>query len=324
MASPFGKILLITGNSEFEAERTRRRAVAAVMTAQPECQVTESGASGLQPGEFAGLTSASLFSDATAVVLSDLQDLPEVAQAELLDYAGVTSPDVAVVLVHGGGNKGKGLLDKLRKIPAVSEVKVEQPKYERDFTSWVQREVRDLGFSVDADASAALVASVGQDLRALSGATAQLIASLDEDQRTVDLELVRRYFGGRADVRGYEIADAALSGQLHTAMETVRWAETAKVAPLLITAAFASGLRSLARLQSAPDGRRDNELASIVGVAPFKLRILRQQLNGWDAAGLAGAIRAVADADVAVKGGGADPGYAIERMVLEVASRRVR
>lgn len=324
MASPFGKVLLITGNSEFEAERMRRRAVTAVMDTQPDCQLTESGASGLQPGEFAGLTSASLFSDATAVVLTDLQDLPEVAQAELLDYAVATSPDVAVVLVHGGGNKGRGLLDKLRKIPTVSEVKVEQPKYVRDYAAWVQREIRGLGFSVDVDAAAALVTSIGQDLRALAGAAAQLIASLDQDQRTIDLELVRRYFGGRADVRGYEIADAALSGQLHTAMEAVRWAETAKVAPLLITAAFASGLRSLARLESAPQGLRDNELASIVGAPPFKLRILRQQLSGWDATGIAGAIRAVADADVAVKGGGADPGYAIERMVLEVARRRVR
>ena len=323
MASPFGKILLITGNSEFESERTRRRAVTAVLETEPGCQLTESGASGMQAGELLGLTGASLFSDATAVVLTDLQDLPEVAQGELLDYATNTSPDVAVVLVHAGGNKGKGLLDKLRKIPAVSEVKVEQPKYERDFTAWVQREIRDLGSRIDAEAAAALVASVGQDLRALAGAAAQLIASIDQ-QQSIDLELVRRYFGGRADVRGYEIADAAINGQLHTAMEAARWAEAAKVAPLVITAAFASGLRSLARLESAPQGLRDNELAGIVGAPPFKLRILRQQLSGWDAAGLAGAIRAVADADVAVKGGGADPGYAIEHMVLTVASLRAR
>jgi DNA polymerase-3 subunit delta len=324
VASPFGKILLITGNSEFEAERTRRRAVAAVVAEQPDCQLTESGASGLQTGEFAGLTSASLFSDATAVVLTDLQDLPETAQTELLDYAVATSPDVAVVLVHAGGNKARGLLDKLRKIPAVTEVKVEQPKYERDYASWVQREVRDLGRRIEAEAAGALVESIGQDLRALSGAVGQLIASHEDEQHPIDLELVRQYFGGRADVRGYEIADAAISGQLHTAMEAARWAGAARVAPLVITAAFASGLRSLAKLQAAPSGLRDNELAGVVGAPPFKLRILRQQLSGWDAAGLAGAIRAVADADLAVKGGGADPGYAIERLVLEVANRRVR
>lgn len=323
MASPFGKILLVTGSAEFESDRTVRRAVAAVMQTQPDCQLTESGASGLQPGELIGLTSASLFSDATAVVLTALQDLPDHAQTELLGYAVDPSPDVAVVLVHSGGQKGKGLLDKLRKMPSVTEVKVVQPKYERDYASWVQGEIRALGSRTDAEAAAALVASVGQDQRALAGAADQLVASLDEGQM-VDLDLVRQYFGGRADVRGYEIADAAISGQLHVAMEQVRWAETAKVAPLLITAAFASGLRSLARLESAPQGLRDADLAAIVGAPPFKLRILRQQLSGWDAAGLAHAIRAVADADLAVKGGGADPGYAVERMVLEVTNRRVR
>ncbi|MGJ9421639.1 DNA polymerase III subunit delta [Aeromicrobium sp. CF3.5] len=323
MATPFGKILLVTGSAEFESDRTRRRAISAVMDLQPECQLTESGASGLQAGELIGLTSASLFSDSTAVVLTDLQDLPDHAQAELLDYAVDPSPDVAVVLVHGGGQKGKGLLDKLRKIPSVTEVKVEQPKYERDYAAWVQREIRALGSRTDAEASAALVASVGQDLRALAGAADQLVASLDDGQ-SVDLDLVRQYFGGRADVRGYEIADAAINGQLHVAMEQVRWAETAKVAPLLITAAFASGLRSLAKLESAPQGLRDADLAAIVGAPPFKLRILRQQLSGWNANGLAHAIRAVADADLAVKGGGADPGYAVERMVLEVANHRVR
>lgn len=323
MASPFGKILLVTGSAEFESDRTRRRAIAAVMDLKPECQLTESGASGLQAGELIGLTSASLFSDSTAVVLTDLQDLPEHAQTELLDYAVDPSPDVAVVLVHGGGQKGKGLLDKLRKIPSVTEVKVEQPKYERDYAAWVQREIRALGARTDAEASAALVASVGQDLRALAGAAHQLVASLDDGQ-SVDLDLVRQYFGGRADVRGYEIADAAINGQLHVAMEQVRWAETAKVAPLLITAAFAAGLRSLAKMESAPQGLRDADLAAIVGAPPFKLRILRQQLSGWNAAGLAQAIRAVADADLAVKGGGADPGYAVERMVLEVTNHRIR
>lgn len=321
MTSPFGQVLLVTGNAEFEAERVRRRAVTAVVAAQPDCQVTESTAAGLQAGELMGLTSASLFSDSTAVVITELQDLPEHAQSELLDYAAAPSDDVAVVLVHSGGAKGKGLLDKLRKISGVTEVKVEQPKYERGHAEWVQREIRELGSSIDAQAALALVESVGQDLRALAGAASQLVASTE---RPVDLDLVRQYFGGRAEVRGYEIADAVLAGRLHVAMESNRWAESARTAPLVITAAIASGLRTLARLESAPAGLRDAEVAALVGAPPFKLRALRQQLAGWDAAGLASAIRAVADADLEVKGGGGDPGYAVERMLIKVASSRVR
>jgi DNA polymerase-3 subunit delta len=321
VATAFGKILLITGNAEFLAERTRSRAVAAVTQEHPECEVSEASASGLQPGELAGLTSASLFSDLTALVLTDLQELPDVAQTELLAYAAATSPDIAVVLVHGGGNKAKGLLDKLRKLPSVSEVKLEAPKYERDFARWVHTEVRDLGGRIDEEGATLLVASVGQDLRALGGAAAQLIASVDRGTE-INATVVRRYFGGRADVRGYEIADAAIGGRISVALEQARWAEAARVAPVLITSAFATGLRSLAKLSCAPQGLRDNDVAARIGAPPFKIRALRQQLRGWEAEGLAKALDAVAQADLDVKGGAADPAYAIERMVLAVAAQR--
>ena len=323
MASAFGKILLITGNAEFLADRMRAKAVKVVTAEQPECEVATTTASGLQPGELAGLTSPSLFSDASALVLTELQDLPDVAQTELLAYVAEPSPDIAVVLVHNGGQKGKGLLDKLRKVPSVSEAKVEQPKYERDFARWVHTEVRDLGSRIDEQAAAYLVAAVGQDLRALAGAADQLVANL-EPGTEISASLVQQYFGGRADVRGYEIADATIDGRIDVALEQARWAETAKVAPVLITSALATGLRSLAKLSSAPEGLRDNELAAHIGAPPFKIRGMRQQLRSWDASGLAAAISAVARADLDVKGGAADPAFAVERMVLAVAAQRRR
>ncbi len=323
VASAFGKILLITGNAEFLAERTRVKAIAAVTAERPGCEVSNASASGLQAGELAGLTSASLFSDNTALVISDLQELGDAAQSELLAYCGAPSPEISLVLVHGGGAKGKGLLDKLRKLPAVSEVKVEAPKYERDFARWVHTEFRDLGARIDEEGATLLVAAVGQDLRALAGAAAQLMSSVDRGTE-ISASVVRRYFGGRADVRGYEVADAAIDGRINVALEQARWAEAAKVAPVLITSAFASGLRSLAKLSSAPAGMRDNDLAARVGAPPFKLRLMRQQLRSWDPDGLASALDAVAQADLDVKGGSADPAYAIERMVLKVAAQRRR
>lgn len=323
MASAFGKILLITGNAEFLAERTRARAIAAVTAEHADCEVSEASASGLQAGELAGLTSASLFSDNTALVISDLQDTGDAAQAELLAYCEGPSPEIALVLVHGGGAKGKGLLDKLRKLPAVSEVKLEAPKYERDYAQWVHTEFRDLGVRIDQEAATLLVASVGQDLRALAGAADQLVSTVERGTE-INASIVRRYFGGRADVRGYEIADAAIDGRINVALEQARWAEAAKVAPVLITSAFASGLRSLAKLSSAPSGMRDNDLAAQVGAPPFKIRAMRQQLRSWEPDGLAKALDAVAQADLDVKGGAADPAYAIERMVLKVAAQRRR
>ena len=317
----FGKILLISGNAEFLADRTRARAVAAVTEEQPECEVASAVASGLAPGELAGLISPSLFSSSSALVLTELENIPEPAQQELAAYAASPSPEVAVVLVHNGGQKGKKLLDQLRGQSSVTEVKVEAPKYEREFVAWVRTELRDLGATIEEEAAALLVASVGQDLRALAGAADQLAATIDTGS-AVTAEVVRRYFGGRADVRGFDIADAAIDGRINVALEQARWAEAARVAPVLITSAFASGLRSLAKLADAPGGLSEAELARHLGAPQFKIRILRRQLRAWDTASLATALEAVATSDTDIKTGEADASYAVERMVLQVAAAR--
>jgi DNA polymerase-3 subunit delta len=317
----FGKILLISGNEEFLADRMRARAVAAVTAEQPECEVANATAAGLAPGELAGLTSPSLFSTSSALVLTELESLPDPAQEELTAYATAPSPDVAVVLIHGGGQKGKKLLDLLRGQSSVTEVKVEAPKYEREFAAWVRTELRDLGATIDEEAASLLVSSVGQDLRSLAGAADQLAATAGKGE-AITTEVVRRYFGGRADVRGFDIADAAIEGRINIALEQARWAEAARVAPVLITSAFASGLRSLAKLADAPGGLSDAELARHIGAPPFKIRILRRQLRAWDTSSLATALVAVAHADTDVKTGEADASYAVERMVLQVAAAR--
>jgi DNA polymerase-3 subunit delta len=326
--SVFGRVLLITSSgagAEFLAERMRARALDAVRASDPECEITSTSAGSLGPSELLGLTSPSLFSAATAVVLTELQDIPDGPSDELVAYVAEPAPEVALVLMHGGGQKGKKLLDSLRAAVAVNEVKIEAPKYERDFVGWVRGEAKDLGNPIDEAAATLLVQAVGQDLRALAGAVDQLSATRDGDD-PITLELVRQYFGGRADVRGYEIADAAIDGQFDVALERVRWAETAKVPATYITTALASGLRSLAKL--ADTQRRDNpsmseaEVAKFVGAPPFKIRTLRQQLRGWSTDGLAQALRAVASTDVDIKSGETDPAYAVERLVLQIAQAR--
>ena len=322
--SAFGKLLLITGagpGGEFLADRMRARALASVLASEPGCEVTTASAGSLTAGEFLGLTSASLFSAATAVVISDLQDAPEAPGDELVAYAAEPSPDVAVILLHAGGQKGKRLLDQLRSAATVTEVKIEAPKYERDFVGWVRGESREIGAPLDERAATLLVQAVGQDLRALAGAVDQLAATQDQGD-AISADTVRKYFGGRADVRGYEIADAAIEGRFDVALERVRWAESAKVAAPVIVSALAAGLRSLAKLADVTAGVSDADAAKLVGAPPFKIRSLKAQLRDWNPQGLAAAMDAVAAADLDIKSGEADPAYAVERLVLQIAQAR--
>jgi DNA polymerase-3 subunit delta len=252
-------------------------------------------------------------------VVTRLEELPEDAHDGLVEYAGSPAEDIGLILVHSGGPKGSGLLGRLRKLSTVTEIRSASLR-PSEFSRFVSGEVRAQGGRITEDAADLLVQAVGQDLRALSGAASQLSSDFPDEPLTE--AIVRRYFGGRAEVKSFAIADAALAGRTSTALEELRWALDNGTSPVLVTSAFATGLRGLARFASAPRGQREADLAREAGVPPWKVRVLRDQARGWDDRGLASAIRAVAQADADVKGAASDPGFSLERMVLAVTSAR--
>jgi len=133
---------------------------------------------------------------------------------------------------------------------------------------------------------------------------------------------VKKYFGGRAEAKSFAVADAAFAGRRQVAMEELRWALDGGTPPVLVTSAFAGGVRGLARFHSAPARMKEADLAREVGVPPWKLRSLREQSRGWSEAGLARAIRAVAQADADIKGAASDAHYTLERLVLTITGLR--
>lgn len=318
--SPLGTVTLVTGPEEFLNERVVRAARAAVRRADPEAEVSDSLGDQLTLSAFGDLAAPSLFTSTRCLVVRQLEDVPEDVHGPLVGYASAPEPDIALVLVHGGGPKGSGLLNKLRKLPPVTEHKSEAVKGGA-ILPWLQSEARRHRARLEPDAADTLVEAVGPNLRALAAAVDQL--SHDFPDQPLTRELVSKYFSGRADVKGYEIADQALYGRTATAMEELRWALETGVSGPAITGSFASAVRGLARFKGSARGLRDADLAREVGVPPWKLRSLRDQARGWDEDGLATAVQAVAWADAQVKGAGADAAYALERMVLTITGARL-
>ncbi len=316
-----GHVTLATGPEELLNQRAVQAAVAAVRAADPESEVSETPADSVGVATLGELVAPSLFSSVRCVVLHRLEDLPDEAYEGLVAYATEPVADIGLILVHSGGQKGSGLLNRLRKLPAVAEVRSASLR-PSEYPRFVAGEVRGHGGTISVDAADLLGLAVGQDLRALAGAAHQLTSDFPGEPLTA--AVVGRYFGGRAEVKSFAIADAALAGHTATALEELRWALDNGTAAVLVTSAFAAGLRGVARVASAPRGMREGELAKEAGVPPWKVRTLREQSRGWDDRGLATAIRAVAQADSDVKGAAGDAAYSLERMVLAVTSARVR
>ncbi|MEP9361413.1 DNA polymerase III subunit delta [Nocardioides sp. CN2-186] len=314
-----GRVTLITGKEEFLGERTVSAVRAAVRAHDAEAEMADTMAGDLTMASLGEMSAPSLFSSTRCVVVRALENLPEESVAGLVDYAASPADDVALVLVHGGGPKGSGTLTKLRKLDTVTESKSAELR-PSEYPAFVAAEVRSHGASMEQEAADFLVQAIGQDLRALAAAADQLASDFAGQALTV--ELVKRYFGGRAEAKSFAVADAAFWGRRTVALEELRWALDGGTAAVLVTSAFAGGARGVARYKSAPRGMREADLAREVGVPPWKLRTIRDQSRGWSDGGIARAIRAIAQADADIKGAASDASYTLERLVLTVTALR--
>nr|WP_300146002.1 DNA polymerase III subunit delta [Propionicimonas sp.] len=319
--SPFGRVLLVTGPESLLAERAVAGYVARATTERPDAAVTRLEAGQLEAGSLAEAAGGSLFASATVLVVSELGDLPADLADQLVALAGDPGPDLALALAHSGGNKGKAVLDRLRKLHLQV---VDCPSIKPwELPQFVSAEARRLNGRTDAASAAALVDAVGTDTRSLAAAVRQLLD--DTPDRLLTEPAVRRYFGGRAEVTSFSVADDTLGGRTDGALGKLRWALSTGVAPVLITSALSNNLRSLGKYLDGRDARlRDADLARNIGVPPWKLKDLSRLSRDWKPTAVAEAIQIVATADAQIKGAASDPGFALEQAVLKVIGCRGR
>jgi DNA polymerase-3 subunit delta len=315
--TPGDRVVLVLGEEELLADRAVAEAVEASRATDPAVEVHEVEAAALSTGELAELLSPSLFGGARAVVVRRGQDARKDLIAALVSYAAEPEPEITLVVTHTAGAKGRALAEGLRGAGA-TVAQAGRITRHRDRVEFVRAEVRRHGGRCGEDAAEALLAAVGSDLRELASACAQLVA--DTGGR-IDAGTVARYYRGRAEVSGFTVADKAMVGDTPGALEALRWALHVGVPVVPIADALADGVRTVARVASAGRGN-PYQLASRLGLPAWKVERGQRQARGWTPEGLVEAMRAAADCNAAVKGGGEDSGYALERAVVAVTAAR--
>jgi DNA polymerase-3 subunit delta len=318
VTAPIAPVTVIVGEEEFLVDRAVRDLITAARAADLGGDIHDLDGAALGSGELESLTSPSLFGGGCVLIVRSAQNVGKDVAAELSGYAARPAPDVALVLTHAGGAKGKDLLASVR---AAGAQVIECPKVTRfsDRLTFVRTEFRRAGKRADDAAARALLDAIGSDLRELAAACDQLAA---DTEGQVDETVVARYYRGRAEATGFTVADRAVEGHLAASLEQLRWALDTGVAPVLICSALAQGVRLLGRVGSAPRGANSAALAAEVGAPPWKIDRVRQQLRGWHPQGIARALQAVAEADAQVKGEAVSAAYALERAVRRIVASR--
>ncbi len=317
-------VVLVTGAEDLLADRAVAAVVEAVREQDPQVVVETVDAASYEPGRLLLLVSPSLFGGGSVVVVNGVEAANDALVSDVTRYLkDPVTEGVCVVLRHGGGQRAKALLDAARAAGAL-EASCQPIAKDEDKVEFAADEFRRLGGRASAQAIRALVDAVGSDLRELAAACGQLAEeSAGDGDRRVEVDDVERRFGGRVEVTGFRVADAAIAGRADQALSLLRHALATGADPVPLVAALAAKVRAMAKVLAAGRGR-SADLAAALGMPPWQVDRARRELSGWQEEGLGRAILAIAEADTAVKGGGRDPVYAVERAILQIAGARGR
>ena len=305
-------IVLVHGTESLIADRAVQRLRALAREADPQVAVHDLSGEAAGPGALAQVASPSLFGEPRLVIVPELQSAPDTLVLEILDYLSAPETDVHLILVHRGGNRGKKLLDALKKA-GVPRVDASPVKRAGDKQAFVAAEFARAGRRVHPDAIAALVDAFGTDLAELAAISRQLLEDTTPDEGAqappVSAQDVRALTAGRIESTAFAVADAAIAGREQDALQLLAQAQLTGADPVPIVAAIASKMRSLAKV-TPPD---------------WMIRNLSREARGWNDRSLARALEAVARADHEVKGAGRAPSWSVQRMVMEICrARRAR
>ena len=309
-------ILLIHGGESVLADR----ALAEALSLRADFERTVLDGSGLELGRYGEAVAPSLFADKRVVVIKDLQDVVSEVQEEIESLFDHIDVNLHLIFIHKGGVKGKGLLDKIKKLkPDI--VTCEPMKKASDKEEFVRQEFSRHGRKISSGAVTALVDATGSDMRELAASCSQISFDTNAGKAVIDEDDIAKYYQGRIEATGFDVADATLAGNPTAALIALRNALDSGTDPIMIVSALTSSIRTLAKVSGAPRNANAFQLAGSLGLAPWQIDKARRQLSKWSPALIAFSVQELSKADVAIKGAEADPLYALERSVVSIATK---
>jgi DNA polymerase-3 subunit delta len=310
-------VVLVSGTEAVLAARASAMLRDFLRSEDPALEVSDLEADGYRRGELLTLASPSLFGEPRLIRVTGVERASDDFLIDALEYLEQTAEGTTLLLRHGGGQRGKKLLDAIRAGGVAGvEIVCAELKRESEKQDFAAAEFRAAGRKIDGRALRALVAAFADDLAELSAACRQLIADAPGE---ITEAVVGRYYGGRVETNAFAVADAAIAGRHGEALVALRHALDSGADPVPMVAAFAMKVRTMAKVSGVRGG--GPQVASSLGLAPWQVDRARRDLAGWTDEGLQRAIESLAATDAAVKGAERDPVFALERLIGVIAAR---
>jgi DNA polymerase III subunit delta len=257
------------------------------------------------------------FGDRRVVVARAIGRFSAQDVAPLVSYLADPLPSTALVLVGGGGQIARGLLDAVKKSGHVVEAGA--PSSGKARQSWLSAQLKAAPVDLDAGATSLLATHLGEDVGRLPSLLELLTAAYGEGAQIGEDEVVP-FLGEAGGVAPWDLTDAIDRGDTAVALENLHRLLGAGRHPLVILASLHNHYTRILRLEGsgAADEKAAAAMLGITGSTfPARKALSQARRLGHDA--VARAVTLLADADLALKGTIEWP----EALVLEVLVARL-
>lgn len=257
------------------------------------------------------------FGDRRVVVARGVGRFTADEVAPLIAYLADPLPSTAMVLVGGGGQVPRGLVDALKKVGTIVDAAAPTG---RKRVAWIARRVDEHDVRLEPAAVELLAEHLGDDLGRLASMLDVFVAAYGTERRLA-VDDVRPFLGEAGSVAPWDLTDAIDGGDVTGALEQLRRITGAGGRhPLEVTATLHGHYRRMLRLDGAGI-ETEADAAAALGLTgstfPAKKALTQSRRIGHD--GVARAITLLSEADLALKGEVDWPGD----LVLEVLVARL-
>jgi DNA polymerase-3 subunit delta len=240
-------------------------------------------------------------SDRRVVVARNVGRFSTADVAPLVAYLADPLPTTALVLVGGGGQLARTLVDAVRRVGHVLDADVPGG---RARSTWLSSRLREGPVKLDSAAASVVADHLGEDLSRLPSLLESLAAAYGSGAR-LGVEEVLPHLGQQGSVAPWELTDAIDRGETAAALAHLRrLMDAGGRHPLVILASLHTHFARMLRLEGATDATDERAAAAALGLtgSTFPAKKALQQSRRLGYAGIARAIKLLSDADLALKG----------------------
>lgn len=307
-------VYLLYGPDEFFVRRGLLNIKRAFHQQNPDAEVEELNAKDYTKGQLKVLGSPSLFSSAKLLIFNNVASMTEDFLTDSLADFPTLEDDVWVVMHHTGGNRGKKLIDFIRKNYSSNFIECKPLKNDRDRASFVMGEFRSLKTKISRDAAELLVTAIGADTANLASASLQLA---QDSEGEVTQAFIEKYYQGNADISAFKICDAIMAKQTRQAINLYRETVEEGTSQIPILSALTSRIRNVGLVLNNYDA--DALISEQYGVSTWQLQTARRDARRFKDSDIAQILEILAQTDLELKGGSVTPDWSMESAILKIA-----